>query len=263
MTGAVTLDLPAARPSTAAAEPGLPVAGSDGGSWLTSLDPQGGVTLAPSTATDDHAAGSSSAEPIDVAVLDRAGARTGGGPMPSPSPSGPVPNGSTAAGAVPIEVEVEVEPAEPTAIRIPAIALDVDLVGVGLLDDGAMEIADFGLAGWYTLGPRPGARGPSVIAGHVDSYRGPDVFFRLRELVPGDEVHVDRADGSTATFVVDGLEQHPKDQLPSGRIWARTDERLLWLITCGGEFDRDSRSYRDNIIVRSTHQEPSNPQRAS
>jgi hypothetical protein len=137
----------------------------------------------------------------------------------------------------------------PVRLTIPAIAVDAVLVEVGLEADGAMEVPSFGSAGWYTEGPPPGHPGPSLIAAHVDSRAGPDVFHRLRELAPGDDVEVHYDSGDTVTFVVVSREQAPKEQLPGDRIWPVTADRLLTLITCGGEFDRSVRHYRDNIIV--------------
>ena len=143
------------------------------------------------------------------------------------------------------------DPAEPVRIEIPAIGVDDEVVPVGLLEDGAMEVPDFGLAGWYELGPKPGAPGPAVVAAHVDSREGPDVFYGLHELEPGDEIHLHDADGNTETFTVTDREQAPKDELPTDRIWhdAPDDQPTLRLITCGGTFDHAERSYQDNIIV--------------
>jgi sortase (surface protein transpeptidase) len=139
--------------------------------------------------------------------------------------------------------------AKPVRVVIPAIDVDADLVALGLNDDGSMEVPDFGLAGWYEPGPRPGDPGPAVIAAHVDSVRGPDVFFRLRDLTTGDKITVEYANGSDTTFVVSGSEQQLKDDLPVERIWNDTDNAVLRLITCGGEFDADARSYLSNLIV--------------
>jgi LPXTG-site transpeptidase (sortase) family protein len=148
------------------------------------------------------------------------------------------------------EPEAAPDPAgEPVRVRVPAIDVDADLVELGLEPDGAMEVPDFGLAGWYAEGPKPGHRGPAAIAAHVDSRAGPDVFFRLQELEEGDEVHVGYDSGDEVTFVVTASERVPKDDLPADRIWPVTSDRLLTLITCGGEFDREIRHYRDNIIV--------------
>lgn len=140
----------------------------------------------------------------------------------------------------------------PVAVEIPAIGVHAELVGLGLNDDGSMEVPDFGFAGWYVNGPVPGAIGPAVIAAHVDSIDGPDVFYALSVLEPGDAVHVHREDGSTASFVVQELERHPKDDLPGDRIWAASDRPQLTLITCGGAFDRTAGHYTHNVIVYAT-----------
>ena len=49
--------------------------------------------------------------------------------------------------------------------------------------------------------------------------------------------------------MVERVERRPKEALPAGRIWNRTREPVLRLITCGGGFDRSTGHYRDNIIV--------------
>lgn len=139
--------------------------------------------------------------------------------------------------------------ADPVRVVIPAIDVDADLVAVGLNPDQSMEVPEFGEAGWYEPGPRPGEPGPAVIAAHVDSVAGPDVFYRLRELEPGDEITVAHADGARSTFAVRDAEQQDKDDLPVDRIWNDTDDSVLRLITCGGEFDRQRRSYESNVIV--------------
>jgi sortase (surface protein transpeptidase) len=105
------------------------------------------------------------------------------------------------------------------------------------------------VAGWYALGPRPGDPGSAVILGHVDSKRGPAVFFRLRELRRGDEVRVRRADGSLVRFVVERTEQFPKQRFPTDDVYYPTLTPGLRLVTCGGLFDRRSGHYRSNIIV--------------
>jgi len=137
---------------------------------------------------------------------------------------------------------------KPTRVEIPAIEVDESLKPVGLNPDGSMHIPGFGDAGWYNRGPRPGAAGPAVLVAHVHGPSGPDVFWRLKELEPGDRVTVHRTDGISA-FVVDGSEQVAKDALPYDRIWPETDDAVLRLITCGGGFDKKIGGYPDNTIV--------------
>lgn len=136
----------------------------------------------------------------------------------------------------------------PTRVAIPAIGVSEPLYGVGLRSDGAMQTPAFGDAGWYDLGPRPGAPGPAVLVAHVHGPDGDDVFARLHELEPGDRVTVRRTDGSS-TFVVDAVEQTPKESLPHDRIWAPTGSPVLRLITCGGVPDPVTRMYPDNTVV--------------
>jgi sortase (surface protein transpeptidase) len=140
-------------------------------------------------------------------------------------------------------------PAGPMAITIPSIGVQAPIVAVGLRADGAMQLPDPDQVGWYKRGPRPGAPGPAVLIGHVDDRTGPDVFYRLRELGPGDEILVGQRDGSTTRFIVGRLERHPKTALPTNRIWTTTSKPLLRLITCGGSFDHATGHYRDNLIV--------------
>jgi Sortase domain len=88
-----------------------------------------------------------------------------------------------------------------------------------------------------------------VLVGHVDSHTGPAVFYRLRQLRPGDEILIGQRGGATSRFLVGRLERHPKSALPTNRIWTGATRPLLRLITCGGSFDHRTRHYRDNLIV--------------
>jgi sortase (surface protein transpeptidase) len=144
-------------------------------------------------------------------------------------------------------------PADPTAgpatITIPRIGVRAPIVAVGLRADGAMQVPEPDQVGWYRHGPRPGADGPAVLVGHLDSRTGPAVFYRLRELRPGDQILIGQHGGSTLRFLVGRLERHPKTALPTSRIWTDASRPLLRLITCGGSFDRSTGHYRDNLIV--------------
>jgi hypothetical protein len=138
----------------------------------------------------------------------------------------------------------------PTGLRVPVLGVDAEVIDLGLEDDGSLEVpADTAVTGWWTGGAAPGERGPAVIAAHVDSYEGPGVFFDLHRLQPGELVSVDREDGTTVDFVVERVESHPKAAFPTAQVYGPTDAPELRLITCGGDFDRGERSYRDNIIV--------------
>lgn len=139
----------------------------------------------------------------------------------------------------------------PVRLRIPAIGLDTRVIPLRL-DAGGRLIAPkrFDLVGWNQAGPEPGEAGAAVIAGHVDSRRGPAVFYRLRELRSGHRVHVDLAGGRTVTFTVHRAASYPKNRIPDREVYGWTGDRpRLRLITCAGTFDRARGGYRDNLVV--------------
>jgi sortase (surface protein transpeptidase) len=140
-------------------------------------------------------------------------------------------------------------PTGPMTISIPSIGVKAGIVGIGLQADGALQVPDPDKVGWYKRGPRPGAPGPAVLIGHLDNRTGPAVFYRLRELRPGDKILIRQRHGPTTKFIVGRLERHPKTALPTKRIWTTTSKPLLRLITCGGSFDHTTGHYRDNLIV--------------
>lgn len=138
----------------------------------------------------------------------------------------------------------------PAQVRIPAIELDEPLIGLGIKADGTMGVpADWDAVGWFTGGGKPGGRGPTVIAGHVDSVTAPAVFSRLAELVPGDTVEVVDVDGALVTYAVDEVLDVPKADFPTGRVFGALPTDELRLITCGGFFDPAAASYEDNRVV--------------
>jgi Sortase domain len=141
----------------------------------------------------------------------------------------------------------------PVGLRIPKIQVTTSLEPLGRAPDGTVEVPNqFDLAGWYAPGPRPGDLGSAVILGHVDSDRGPAVFYRLRELRPGDQLTVTGADSSSVRFVVQRTQQHPKDRFPTDDVYYPTLTPTLRLVTCGGEFDHTTGHYRSNVIVFAT-----------
>lgn len=141
-----------------------------------------------------------------------------------------------------------VPPGPPLHVRIPAIGVLAPLVPLGVNTDGTLEVPQFEEAGWYAGGSRPGDPGPAVIAAHFDSTTGPAVFYRLKELKPGDVVHVGYRAG-TVTFSVRESRSFPKSRFPTHEVYGGTDGPALRLVTCDGTFDRKTRTYRSNLVV--------------
>jgi len=138
----------------------------------------------------------------------------------------------------------------PVSLSIPAINLDTPLITTGQQADGAIQMPErYDIAAWYDKSPTPGERGPSIIAGHVDNWRGIGVFFRLKQLKYGDTFSVTRADGTTAKFIVLDVKDYSKKAFPSKEVYGGIDYAGIRLITCGGNFNHQTGAYDDNIVV--------------
>jgi sortase (surface protein transpeptidase) len=137
----------------------------------------------------------------------------------------------------------------PVRLEIPKIAVDTTLVPVDLKADGTIGMPGPDVAGWYDKGPTPGEAGPSIIVGHVDRVGGIAVFWRLRELIPGDTFSVLRADGSTANFKVVDVEQFEQDKFPTRAVYGPITYAGIRLITCGGTFNTATGHYDHNTVI--------------
>ncbi|MFF8612585.1 class F sortase [Streptomyces sp. NPDC015350] len=144
--------------------------------------------------------------------------------------------------------------AVPRRVEIPSIGVDAPVIARGLDKDGAIEPPPFDrpqTVGWYGDGIRPGANGPALLVGHVDTETRPAVFYGLSATRPGAEVEVTRADGTVAEFTVDDVQVFTRARFDAAKAYGpREDGRAeLRLITCGGTYDRASRSYEANVVV--------------
>lgn len=171
--------------------------------------------------------------------------QSGVGSPPSTPPATPLVTARDAAPAAPRTVPV------PARVSSPSLGVDAPVDAVGIDPDGQMELPeDVSRVGWYRFGPEPGAQGSAVLAGHVDDReQGPGALFRLRQAAIGDELTVTDAAGTASRWRVVSREVITKQVLPVDRIFARDGAPRLTLITCGGPFLPEYRSYRDNVVV--------------
>jgi sortase (surface protein transpeptidase) len=149
-------------------------------------------------------------------------------------------------------IAAPLSPSTPVTIKIPAIGVDAPIMRLGLNSNGTVQVPpldNHNLAGWYDRSVTPGAKGTSVILGHVDDYAGPSVFFYIKNLHQRDVIDVVRADGQTAVFSVDGVQKATKTSFPTTEVFGNEPYPALRLVTCGGPFDPKTGEYLDSIIV--------------
>lgn len=134
--------------------------------------------------------------------------------------------------------------------------MDAKVEPFGLDSSGAMEVPEDGeTVAWFEPGTKPGSNGNAVFAAHVDDYTGPAVFFDLKELNPGDEVHVN--DGErTLTFVVTHKEAYPYNEAPLRKIYGPSNKQRLNLITCTGLYDRKTNNHEQRLVVYTELKKP-------
>jgi sortase (surface protein transpeptidase) len=155
------------------------------------------------------------------------------------------------------------ERSAPVRLVIPKIKLDAPFEGpLGLNEDHTIQVPkSFEKLGWYQFGATPGEKGTAVILGHVDSYRGPAIFWSLKDLEPGDEFEVDREDGTKLSFVVTSTERYDQNDFPTEKVYSPTDYPSLRLITCTGVYNHGTQRYSQNLVVYAALKEgPEQPQ---
>ena len=175
-------------------------------------------------------------------------ARTGGataseapGPAASSAPADPLQEGP---------VGPEMASSRPVKISIPDIQVESSMERLDLESDRNLSVPrDPDKTGWYVGGPAPGVLGPAVIAGHVTWDGRPAVFFKVGSMKPGQEIKVERRNGSTAVFEVEKVTQVAKDNFPTEAVYGSINHAGLRLITCGGTYDQKSNRYLDNVVV--------------
>ncbi|MFE3030193.1 class F sortase [Streptomyces canus] len=144
--------------------------------------------------------------------------------------------------------------ARPQRLDIPDLGVQAPVVARGLDARGAPAPPPFdqpGVVGWYAAGAKPGAAGTALMVGHLDTETRPAVFHRISALKPGDTVRVIRDDGRVAEFTVDDVRVLTREGFDAHQAYGprRAGRAELRLITCGGTFDRASRTYTANVIV--------------
>ena len=218
--------------------------GQDVGPGISGPIGSTGVTSGPSTA-QSVAAGVVS---VNLASFSATSAR------PVVAPSGPVAHPVAVTDRVarhkPKAGTVFLGRSRPIHLWIPTLHLSVPLSVLGINHDGSVQVpTNFNVPGWYKFGPAPGQRGSAVILGHVDTFRGPAVFFYLRDLRPGNQVVVQLADHKVVHFAVLGLRMYTKGQFPERVVYGPRSYSALQLVTCGGVFDHATGHYLSNLVV--------------
>lgn len=110
------------------------------------------------------------------------------------------------------------------------------------------------MAAWFIRSSIPGDPGLSIIDGHVDGRENAGIFKKLGSIKPGDQYSVELGSGAIKKFKVIKVATVPVND--STNILFSQDPTVssqLNLITCGGTFDTETKSYDLRVIVSSAY----------
>ncbi len=141
---------------------------------------------------------------------------------------------------------------QPVSIVIEDIdVVDATIIPVGVNPDQTFEVPPADQVGWYRFGPTPGEEGSAVLAAHI-AFDGVDGVFRhLADVEVGAVVVVGYDDGTAQRYRIDSVTDYFKEELPP-ELFARDGTPQLALITCGGTFNPQLRSYESNTVAVAT-----------
>lgn len=138
----------------------------------------------------------------------------------------------------------------PDVITIPSISVKAKIKEVAVRNDGQMDVPqDTEVAGLLYPGTLPGEKGNVIIDGHVDSYTGPAVFFNLKKLRRGDPIIVSDVKGNKLTYTVDSMGIFTPKEAPIERIFGKSNEYRLNLITCTGRYSRKKKEHELRLVI--------------
>jgi Sortase domain len=206
----------------------------------------GGAVLT-TTAALHH--GTPAAAPLPSAGLDIA--RTVA-PSTSVPTAGPSPSASTASAKPVPTVQRDLGA---SSIHIPALAVTAT-VGQATVIRGVLTPprvpTEVGL--WSGSAALDATTGETTIAGHVDwAGMAPFAFGRLAYLHPGDLIYTTDSLAIQTVWRITEVTARPKGKpIDAAAFAGPTGPRMLALITCGGAFDANTKSYVDNVYVTAT-----------
>lgn len=144
----------------------------------------------------------------------------------------------------------------PRAIYIKKLGVAARLLPMGVNGDSSLQAPlNINDAGWYTSSAKPGQGGAMVVDGHA-SQTGTNygLFAKLDTLVEGDQLIVEKGDGTKLTYKVVHTEIDAESDVDMNKLMLPygTATQGLNLITCAGEWTKDGKTLDHRVLVFTT-----------
>jgi sortase (surface protein transpeptidase) len=145
-----------------------------------------------------------------------------------------------------------VAPDLPRYLKIPKLGVDARVLQVGVNASGALgtptNIYD---TAWYTSSAKPGQPGATLIDGHVSSWTSHGVFYGIKTLEPGDNIQIERGDGTIFNYQVVETQIYPAGNVNMQAAMTPITPGVpgLNLITCTGNVIKGTNSFSERVVV--------------
>jgi LPXTG-site transpeptidase (sortase) family protein len=153
---------------------------------------------------------------------------------------------------------------KPVAIFIPDAEVDAPIETTEIINGRMGDPSGPFVVGWYRESGRLTETDNVVMSGHLDYWGvGRAVFYHLGALDEGDGIRVLGDDDAEYAYEVEWVRRiRTKDSGPEAilEVVNTTAEERLTLITCGGDYDRETGEYEERTVVRAR---PVSPQSSS
>ena len=146
-----------------------------------------------------------------------------------------------------------VPPSHPRELIIKKLGVDANILAVGSVEGTLSAPGSAWDAGWYNQSALPGrGSGALLLDGHVnDALGSPGIFYNLTSLTKDDKIVIERGDGQKFTYAVTDVQDIPLEKVDMNAVLASAEpgKEGLNLITCGGLYDFQKKTYDHRIIV--------------
>ena len=153
-----------------------------------------------------------------------------------------------------------VSTAIPMAIVVEAAGIDAEVETLNIVNGQMEDPTGPWVVSWYQQSAALGEIGNVMLAGHVDYWGvGPSVFYNVRDLVEGDRIDLTGENGDVFSYDVVWNETFALEELVSGtmaEIVAPSEDQIVTLFTCGGEFDYVNGEYLSRTLIRGQRVSP-------
>lgn len=140
----------------------------------------------------------------------------------------------------------------PRYLSISKLRVKARVLQVGVKTDGSLDtprnIYD---TGWYTGSAKPGRYGATVIDGHVQGFTKQGVFYRLKDLRPGDTMTIEKGDGQAVKYRVVQSQTYSAKAVDMQKVIKpiTPGKSGLNLITCAGKVKTGTNDYTHRLVV--------------